>query len=343
MKIGIVTFHWSKNIGALLQAISLRDFIKKNSKNAQVNFESYFPEKLLNAENKKNFFSLNIIKFLKIKKKNLVLNYWKKNNNFTFTTQCINEFLKDFYIYGSDEIWNINNPFFGFDPYYFGNKNYKPKIAYAVSIGNLKSLEDSNNFFKETLLKFDDITVRDKNTFFFVKKFTNKNCHIVCDPTLLVDYNVYIDSTETINHSQNNNLIIYGSFFKKEDIQKIKKIAKKNNLKIISLSFYNKWADQNILDLDPFQFCKMFQSSSMIITSMFHGVILSYKFKKNFWFVEDPYRKNKLEYFLEKLSLFERRLDLFSDKDLNYKERSSKFEDWIEFSKNHLKNLLKNK
>ena len=76
---------------------------------------------------------------------------------------------------------------------------------------------------------------------------------------------------------------------------------------------------------------------------MFHGVILSYKFQKNFWFVEDPYRKNKLEYFLEKLSLFERRLDLFSDKDLNYKERSSKFEDWIEFSKNHLKNLLKNK
>ena len=46
----------------------------------------------------------------------------------------------------------------------------------------------------------------------------------------------------------------------------------------------------------------------MIFTSMFHGVMFSVKFKKQFWIYHDPYRENKLEYFLKYLKLENRYL-----------------------------------
>ena len=42
---------------------------------------------------------------------------------------------------------------------------------------------------------------------------------------------------------------------------------------------------------------------------MFHGVLLSVKLNKIFWFSEDPYRKNKLDYFVNLLNLKNRILN----------------------------------
>ena len=43
---------------------------------------------------------------------------------------------------------------------------------------------------------------------------------------------------------------------------------------------------------------------------MFHGVLFSVKYNKNFLFTNDPYRKNKLDYFIKLLKIEDR---LFSN------------------------------
>ena len=43
---------------------------------------------------------------------------------------------------------------------------------------------------------------------------------------------------------------------------------------------------------------------------MFHGVMLSYKFNKSFWFTYNETRKNKLEYFINFLELNDRKISL---------------------------------
>ena len=81
----------------------------------------------------------------------------------------------------------------------------------------------------------------------------------------------------------------------------------------------------------------------MIFTSMFHGVMFSVKFKKQFWIYHDPYRENKLEYFLKYLKLENRYLlknKKFNEK-INYRYVNSKLNIWITNSKKFLKQNIK--
>ena len=41
---------------------------------------------------------------------------------------------------------------------------------------------------------------------------------------------------------------------------------------------------------------------------MFHGIMFSVKLKKNFWYSVDPIRKNKINHFINELSLQNREI-----------------------------------
>ena len=95
-------------------------------------------------------------------------------------------------IYGSDEIWNMDNPYFK-DSFFFGaNVPRIPKVAYAASMGVMS---------EAALLKIRDIAMglksfkliftRDAYTQMLVQSFTGRPSEIVCDPTLLVSKEVF--------------------------------------------------------------------------------------------------------------------------------------------------------
>ena len=75
--------------------------------------------------------------------------------------------------YGSDEIWNFENPFFSFDPYFFGKSNNLYKCSYAASFGTAASLVDKNvtiSKISKLLENFNNISVRDYSSKKFLKK-----------------------------------------------------------------------------------------------------------------------------------------------------------------------------
>ena len=69
---------------------------------------------------------------------------------------------------------------------------------------------------------------------------------------------------------------------------------------------------------------------------MFHGVMLSFKYKKNFWFSQDPYRINKLSFFIEKFKLSSRTMENLDNSKINYNLINNELDDWINQSKNYL-------
>ena len=176
MKCGIITYYWSKNIGALIQSISLLSFLKNNFKDHTFSFENYLPKELIVRENQNQTKTYNFIKWIKAKRKNIYLNNWKKNiAKLPLPKVSHEKYEKDFYIYGSDEIWNYENPFFKYDSFFFGKNNFFKKIAYAVSIGNLNFKENSlPEEIKKNINSFNNISVRDEKTFEFVKIITKK-------------------------------------------------------------------------------------------------------------------------------------------------------------------------
>ncbi len=342
MKINIITFFWSNNLGALIQAYSLKSFLNTQSSHT-IGFNDYSPRNLILRErmsqiNRKN------IKFLhEVFLKKFKIFYWKKKVlQCNYPTQKIGEYKADLYVYGSDEIWNYQNPFFGLDPFFFGKNNEKKKITYAVSTGNLDYKKDNTKVdLKNYVKNFDDISVRDSESQNFVEYCTGIKPIIVLDPCYLINFEKIFDDKNYLSQMNNEFILVYGDYFNNNQVQNIKKISKINNWKIISVGFYNKWADKNIISLNPLDLVNFFINSKLIFTSMFHGVMLSYKYQKQFWISEDPYRVKKLSYFINYLDLNDRYLENISNQMINYKKNENKFVDWLELSKNFLKKHIK--
>lgn len=333
MKIKIHTFFYGNNYGALLQSFFFKNFLQ-NEYQAIVDFNNYQPKKFIYREEikpilRKNMFhsSVAIKKFFKLRR-------WKKKYIETKpsnTFKNISKKVDNFSFYGSDEIWNFNNPFFGFDPYFFGKSNYNVKYSYATSFGNGASKEISHDLqveLKKYLNDFKNISVRDSSSYNFLKKNFNIDSQIVLDPIFLIDNDFELLSEKKQIPYLKNYCLIYGQYFSKDEIETIIKFSKKNMLKILSLGYYNKWADINFIDATPTDFINSFKYSDYIFTSMFHGVLFSIKFNKTFWFTVDPYRINKLDHILKSLDISGRILNLKINPDdkINYTAINSKIE-----------------
>ena len=109
----------------------------------------------------------------------------------------------------------------------------------------------------------------------------------------------------------------------------------------MSIGYYNDWTENNIR-LDPFDFLDEIKKAKIIFTSMFHGIQFAVKYKKNFWYSRDPYRANKLEYFLSKLNLKKRIINENQDfnKEIDYIGFEDKLQNWKRFSKEFLINSI---
>ena len=342
MNIKIFTFYYTNNYGASIQALSLKEFLSKNSE-ADVNFSTYQSKKLLFREIYRPIIKKNLTDSFKNIIKSYRLKIWKKAKKLPKPTQ--NKEIKNISlsVYGSDSIWMIFS-FLGFEPYYFGDKNNGYKISYATSIGptNFDNTDDVTlEKIRELLNEYDHISVRDTNTAKLVKKMTGKDPLVVVDPIFLTDLNF-------INYSKNKIekfALVYGTVFSKEDKTKIINFCKSKDLKIISIGYYNNWVDENYIHANPDEFLSCVSSADYIFTSMYHGIMFSVKFKKKFWYSADPIRTNKIEYFINNLNLSSRSLvnsKNLSD-DIYYESIYKKLNGWINISKEFLKECIKNK
>jgi len=321
-KLGISTYYYSNNFGALFQAISLRDFIKKIN-NQDINFNSYQPFKFFYQEIVRPMLTKNLKVSFLVFKKNLKLFFWRKKNNIKFPSFFLNNKNNKINIYGSDEIWNFQNQFNSLDLNFFGYKDNSKKIAYAVSIGraDFNKIDcKKKKLIAKYLNEFDFISVRDKNTFNFVYDLTKKKPKIVLDPCLLEEINYLNNVSRSINLSKDNYVVVYGNYFENQTIDIIKSYCKKNNLKTYSLSYFNKWVDENLLSINGDEFLNLFSNAKMVFTSTFHGIIFSCKYKKNFWISLEKAKFAKYDYFINYNKLENRFIKLENnlDEEINY-------------------------
>ena len=71
---------------------------------------------------------------------------------------------------------------------------------------------------------------------------------------------------------------------------------------------------------------------------MFHGIMFSVKLQKQFYYVVDPIRENKINFFVNKLNLKEREIKekINNTKEINYEDIYKILNQWIDESKTFL-------
>jgi len=322
LKIGILTFHDGINHGAYLQCYALYKTLDNLGHNVEIinykNFHHWWKEYkcFLWTKNPVLLFA-NIKKILKFEKAQKKI----PKTAFTFSHERVKKEKFDVVVIGSDIIWNYENPFFGFDPIYFGYfLNAKKIISYAGSFGSV----NCNNVIPYKIIKgfkkYSNISVRDDNSLKILKKITYKPVKLVLDPTFLYDYT---KEEKVCNYK--DFVLIYSYQISSEQIRQIKDFAKKKNLNTIAIAYNQPRCDYNIVAVSPFEWLGYFKKAKYVVTSTFHGTVFSIKYNKKFITLPNIPINNKLSYILKITGLKNRilqkqnNIENLLESDINYK------------------------
>lgn len=289
MKIGIITINDNNNYGNRLQNYALQQFLYNEIKIEEVN--SIWYDLKYTSKTKVNIFSWKLwIKYL-INWKNIreyLKNFYLKDNirmyNIgKFTNKISTKFdfkIKDnlgveydYFIVGSDQVWNpnfwskkdnhANIRFLKFVP-------KEKRIAYAASIAIPKIPKDKEQFFKDSLNEMKAISMREKAGADLARKIIGREVPVVVDPTILLSKEKW-QKIEMVPEWYSGEKYIL-TYFLGNSSSVIENIAKKNNWKIYNLM------DKNDFDLYTSrveEFVYLIDHAQLIATDSFHACVFS--------------------------------------------------------------------
>ena len=318
MKIGILTFQNTNNFGATLQVYALFSTIKKlgfeieiinyyneviDSRESPAKFEAVF------LKNPKRLLCHFLFEPILSKKHKKLRSFLRENCKISSTTfDCESKLtLPEYYdavIIGSDQVWNLS--LISNDMTYLGdfNNGQLKLFTYGVSSGkelNKKEIE----IIAPYLEKFECYYVREEKLKEQIKHLVNKDVKVVADPTALLakdDWEKYIES----HHGYSKYVFVY--FYDKKLLSYAKAYAKKNNLKLIVVS-YGCWQKgyKTVRPTSIGEFLSFIYHADTVFTGSYHGLLFSIYFHKDFY-AYSLRNTDRMEYLLSKLDIANRKI-----------------------------------
>ena len=358
MKIGIITYHRAKNLGAMLQSCALQRTLEKYYEKCEI--VDYRNEQMEESYQVKN---TSEVHGLKEKIKNIL--YMKKNKEFEIIRKEFNEKIQkiskevynknniidandkyDLFVTGSDQVWNTKLN--------YNDKNYflsfvtdnKKRNSYAASFGTIELKEDKVEI-KNELEKFNHISVREEEGKRIVKDLINHECEVTLDPTLLLKKEEWENLINRDRIIKEKYIFIYIVAYTPTLLEFAKKLAKEKKCKLIC--FHNSYQRyngmKNLTKVSPQDFLNYIKYAECVVTSSFHGLCFSINLQKEFYYELDESKQNnnsRLITLAKTLNLESRRIVNGECKDknnINYKEVTTKLEKQREKSINFIERL----
>lgn len=314
-KVGVLTFQFAHNYGALLQAYALKTAIEKMG--AEVRIINYYPKDLADT------YSLNPLVFMRRAEfGNIKSIPWRINQallfrNFQKEVLEIGKKIKniknsqfnkfDVIVVGSDQVWN-QDIVPDLEKYLLKDVSVGIKVAYAASIGKKRINKSVEPVFKQLLSDFSLISVRERNTVDLFKALGIKTYHAL-DPVFLISRNEWKEF-----YSKKSNINIYGAYILYIDLMNdfnLKKLLK-NVMKDKKMQAYaihpTAWkfhlqGVKQLYNVGPYEYLYLIDHASYIVTNSFHGVAFSYIFKKKLFYYLNNKLSNRIEDFFTLMEL----------------------------------------
>lgn len=314
-KVGIITFHDSRNYGAVLQAYALQQKVSEEFRDVEIiNYQNPEIAKVVKLWNYSGGGIKGLIKtflafMFRLRKKIAFDSFARRFLNLSSTVSDDN--IADFsdrydaVITGSDQVWNT--VLTAGDIHYFldfcNDKQFR--IAYAASFGDSK-IELSEDVKRE-ISKFDHITLREEDMVNDVSECIGSTPEVCCDPALLLDAaRWHSNCSKRLCHEK------YVFLFMIDESDGIKKYAKRladeKGLRLIS----NKNDFSFILHPSPSDFLSWIYNAEYVVTDSFHGTVFSILFHKSFISYirnKEGLPKKRIIGLLEKVGLSHRNTD----------------------------------
>ncbi len=195
----------------------------------------------------------------------------------TFPNSLNDEY--DYYVAGSDQIWNPNfrdvkknyyNMFLRFVP-------KDKRICFSPSIGVSKLPDEWIEKFTEGFNGFNELSVREETGARIIKELSGKDAKVLIDPTLMFDKDEWLKVSKKSKAPKKPYVLEY--FLGERDNEKLNAIAKENNLSRVTLLDRN---NSDIYVSGPGEFIDLVSKADMICTDSFHACVFSILFGKPF-------------------------------------------------------------
>lgn len=296
-KVAFITVHVGFNFGSILQSIATAKVI--NSLDKECELINYIPDRVTYSRFFKKMFS-GILPFFRgiislpnyINNNRLYGSYLEKYCKVSKPIYDKDDFAKkcpkaDYYITGSDQVWNSKHNEGFNDRYYFASLPKDTiKISFASSIGSTTLDDEEMNKIRTLLGNYKAISVREKSAKELLASIGLNSEHLL-DPTFMLDRKEWANyMNKRIVKEKYLFIYIPYSIVSKEEIYKLaRQVANEKNLKIITFSWNLKnepLADKTVKFANPGDFLSLMHHADYVITNSFHGTAFSINLNKQF-------------------------------------------------------------
>lgn len=307
-KVGLVIVTYKDNFGSALQSYATQEIVRQLGYDTEIfdisgvsskimkNKIMFYIRRLLEPDEFKYVFNKAKSKF----KKN-------KNNDYAKNMEIRHEVYKDFYkkyfefgpkvdswndlvnrskkynsvLVGSDQLWrpsNIAGRYFTleFVP------NGINKIAYATSFGVSVLPKYQNKKAEKFLRRIEHISVREETGQLLVRKLTNINVPVVCDPTMLFDAEQWTKIQDSDPFIKGDYILMYLMGDNQQHREYVKRLREKTGYFIVGLlhgSVYierdESFVDKAPYNVGPGEFINLIRNAKFMCTDSFHGIVFS--------------------------------------------------------------------
>lgn len=369
MKVGIITYHDTANYGAAFQAIATFRYISSLGYDAEViNYTNTYREGSYDIVGRVVYL-MRAGKFVAALKnavaggmiisRNKRFSRFYSNNMRVSKQKYIGDSITSFnlnydaYVAGSDQIWNFANN--GGDPNYALSfvENDSIKISYASSFGMSTIVPEMRADFGDALKKITYPSVREETGADIFRTLTGVKPTVVLDPVFLLDRQEW-EGVAKNGSATNGAVVTYLSDVKY--LREFKNVAGDllENKKIlqfgsdISINEIFNINSKFVASLGPEEFLAHIAVASTVITSSFHGVVLSIIFERKFvvFLSGNNGRDSRIVDLLYSLGLEKRIFDSNTVRDviceeIDYQSVKIKLNDKISSSKHFLESSLR--
>ena len=322
-KVGIVSCYFKNNYGSALQAYATQHFLDSmNIENETINVDEnvdfasgkkkYYMSQITNFNFIKSKMGMIKLKFDKKLKKDLGKNiairdkkYKEFRSNYKLTTPYktyaeLTEKCKDYssVVVGSDQLWLPVNVV---ADYY--TLNWVPddvnKVSFATSFGVSQVPEKYTELYKKFLSRLNSISVREDAGVKLVKDLAGKDATLVCDPTLLLTKQEWMQIQTEEPIIKDKYILCYFLGNNIEHRKFAERLKAKTGCKIVSLNHADEYvkysdvfADETPYDIGPAEWINLIRNAEYVCTDSFHGTVFSLINNTKFYTFERYSNKN---------------------------------------------------
>lgn len=309
-KVGIITFHASHNYGSMLQAYALQQIIFGMGYDCEIiNFrtkrqrEFYRPTFVRGSfigRIKRSIFYAPYISSWKKKHQLFELFLEEKYHLSAKEYSTLEELERatlnyDIYISGSDQIWNTCA--FDFDwAYFLPFAGHARRVAYAPSMGpsplqSINSVEKAEKIAK-LMHYYDFISVRELQTREKIMQFTDIECAVTLDPTLLIGAEIWNKMAGDTPLIKGNYIFLYTPWFNEAIYTEAERMSKAMNMPIVVSLLHNGWRNNRRITRKPYlchlatgpiEFLNLCKFATFNIGKSFHLVVFSILLRTPFY------------------------------------------------------------